>query len=164
MALVFLLTRRSFLDIHCTDAVPQGAFNVRSSLALCRCFAGVAVLLFSPPVDGTYRFSISCGGCERTLRTEKRQFAAGTRASLRVTSQPSGAVSGAVLEHQPEAQLEDLDGQPIRIKSTVVANIIPIDLNGKGGSKRALFIATLEQRFPLTKIAACIPCFCTKRK
>ncbi|CDJ66600.1 hypothetical protein, conserved [Eimeria necatrix] len=56
-----------------------------------------------------------------------------------------GAVSGAVLEHQPEVQLEDLDGRPIRIKSTIVANIIPIDLNGKGGTALASWTVETDE-------------------
>ena len=95
----------------------------------------MAVLHFSPPTDGVYRFSITCGGCNQKLNTEKQYFSAGTNAVLKVTSQPSGASSGAILEYQPAVQLEDRDGRPLEVKTTIVANIIPVGPHTKEEGK-----------------------------
>ncbi|CDI80607.1 hypothetical protein, conserved [Eimeria acervulina] len=100
----------------------ERAVSIASSVAT----NGVAVLHFSPPTDGVYRFNITCGGCNQKLNTEKQYFSAGTNAVLKVTSQPSGASSGAILEYQPAVQLEDRDGRPLEVKTTIVANIIPV--------------------------------------
>ncbi|CDI82519.1 hypothetical protein, conserved [Eimeria praecox] len=95
---------------------------------------GVAVLHFSPPTDGMYRFSITCGGCNHKLNTEKHYFSAGTNAALKVVSQPSGASSGAILEYQPAVQLEDREGRPLQVKSTIVASVLPIDAHTTEGA------------------------------
>ncbi|CDJ49025.1 hypothetical protein, conserved [Eimeria brunetti] len=101
----------------------ERAVSIASSVAT----NGVALLHFSPPADGFYRFSITCGGCNHKLNTEKHYFSAGTHAVLKVTSQPSGASTGAILEHQPAVQLEDRYGKPLQVKSTIVANILPVN-------------------------------------
>lgn len=93
-----------------------------------RGFPGVALLLFNPPSDGTYSFNITCGGCKNTFSTEKHRFVVGTQAVLRVTSQPSGAISGALLEQQPAVQLEDRDGRPLHEKARVVASVVPVGM------------------------------------
>ncbi|CDJ29125.1 uncharacterized protein EMH_0018570 [Eimeria mitis] len=107
--------------------VSERAVGIASSVAT----GGVAVLHFSPPADGNYRFSITCGGCNHKLNTEKHHFSAGTHAVLKVTSQPSGATSGTLLEYQPAVQLANRDGRPLHVKSTIVANVLPIDPHTK---------------------------------
>lgn len=94
----------------------------------------MAILRFSPPFDGTYKFSVTCGGCTHRVTTEKHHFVAGTRAIMRIVSQPSGSTSGSVLEHQPEVQLEDGNGRPLREKVEVVANIVPAGSQSNGNA------------------------------
>ncbi|KAL8432734.1 hypothetical protein Efla_004403 [Eimeria flavescens] len=88
---------------------------------------GMALLLFSPPADGSYRFSVTCGGCSHRVFTEKRRFFAATDAYLRVVSQPSGAVSGVPLRQQPEVQLMDRKGGALHNKATIVANLVSLN-------------------------------------
>lgn len=59
--------------------------------------SGVAVLHFSILIEVVYRFSITSTGCKHKVITEKRKFAAGTHAVMRIVLQPSGATSGAAL-------------------------------------------------------------------
>ncbi|KAL8456159.1 hypothetical protein Emag_000005 [Eimeria magna] len=86
--------------------------------------AGIAVLLFSPPIDGAYRFSVTCGGCKKRVMTEKHQLAAGAQAFLKVISQPSGGTSGTVLKQQPAVQIINRNGGPLNQKATIVATLI----------------------------------------
>ncbi|XP_026191645.1 uncharacterized protein LOC34621618 [Cyclospora cayetanensis] len=86
---------------------------------------GVAILHFSPPFDGNYSFSITCGGCKDKINTEKHYFVAGTHAALRIVTQPSGAKSGTVLEQQPAVQIQDRNGLPIHESIIVKATVVP---------------------------------------
>ncbi|KAL8273754.1 hypothetical protein Esti_002354 [Eimeria stiedai] len=103
------------------DLYTEKAVELKSNFAI----QGIAVLFFSPPIDGTYRFSVTCGGCKNRVMTEKHKLAAGAQAILKVVSQPSGGTSGTVLRQQPAVQIVNRNGGALHQKANIVATLIP---------------------------------------
>ncbi|KAL8442951.1 hypothetical protein Emed_007045 [Eimeria media] len=102
------------------DPYTEKAVHLESNFAV----KGIAVLRFSPPIDGTYRFNVTCGGCKKRVMTERHQLAAGEQAFLKVVSQPSGGTSGTVLKQQPAVQIMNRNGGPLNQKARIVATLI----------------------------------------